>query len=225
VMDSSAYNPAEDPIYVDLKMRQNFSQSELNALLVKERNLAGSIASAQNTLRNFPEDKKTLGDMERERATHLGIYEQMLQRVGISNVSKEMEVADKSTTFRIVDPAILPTQPVGAKRILMMVAGVFAGIVAGLGVIFILEKLDHSIKDSRSLKELGVVVLAEIPLVTSETDNLLNRKRDKLVYTFASACTVVVGILFLHDLLGFSVIDSILYKLKFGAGYRSPSGS
>ncbi len=70
-----------------------------------------------------------------------------------------------------------------------------------------------------------MTVLAEIPLIISEAENLLNRRRDKLVYTFASACTVVVGILFLHDLLGFSFIDGILDKLKFGAGYRSPSGS
>ena len=71
-------------------------------------------------LRNFPEDKKALNDLERERAMQASIYEQLLQRVGVSEVSKQMEVADKATTFRIVDPAILPTKPVGTKRILLM---------------------------------------------------------------------------------------------------------
>ena len=48
-------------------MRMNSSQSELNALLATERELAGRVALNQAILRNFPEDKKTLSDMERER--------------------------------------------------------------------------------------------------------------------------------------------------------------
>jgi polysaccharide chain length determinant protein (PEP-CTERM system associated) len=225
VVDDASYNAAEDPIFVDLKMRLNLNQSELNALLANERDLHGRIATAEKTLRNFPEDKKILNDLERERANYGAIYEQILQRVGISEVSKDMEVADKSTTFRIVDPAILPTTPVGVKRIMLMLAGLFAGIAAGLGTVFALENLDNSIKDSRSIKELGIAVLAEIPLIIGDTENLLNQKKDKAVYTFASVCTVFVGILILYDLLGFTFIDSLLGHFKAGTAYRSPYGS
>jgi polysaccharide chain length determinant protein (PEP-CTERM system associated) len=226
VNENLAYNPAEDPIYVDLKMRLHLTQSELNALSSKERDLAGRIAANQRTLNNFPEDKKILNDMERERATHLEIYQQILQRVGISNVSKDMEVADKATAFRIVDPAILPTNPIGVERIMLMLLGILSGFGAGLGTIYVLEKMDDSIRDSRSLKELGLTVLAEIPLILTEADNLLNRRRDKAAFTFASVCTVLVGFLFLHDLFGFSFIDGILgHFTNSGVSYRSPYGS
>jgi len=226
IIDTSTYNPAEDPIYVDLKMRLNITQSELNALTAKERNLAERIAATQRTLNNFPEDKKTLNDMERERATHLTIYQQILQRVGISDVSKDMEVADKATNFRIVDPAILPITPIGVKRIMLMLLGILAGFAAGLGTVYALEIMNDSVKDSRSLKELGLTVLAEIPFILTEADNLLNRRRDKAAFTFASACTVLVGVLLLHDLLGFSFIDGILgHFTASGVSYRSPYGS
>jgi polysaccharide chain length determinant protein (PEP-CTERM system associated) len=223
--DDANYNPSEDPIFVDLKMRLNLSQSELNSLVAKERDLTGRIAVAEKTLRNFPEDKKILSDLERERANYGGIYENILQRVGISEVSKDMEVADKSTTFRIVDPAILPTSPVGVQRILLMLAGICAGFAAGLGTIFVLEKLDDSIKDSRSIKELGVTLLAEIPLITTETESLLNLKRDKAVYSYASVCTLMVAFLLLHGLMGFSFIDNLLSQLQSDHVYRSPYGS
>lgn len=223
--DVNGFKPADDPIYVDLKMRLNLSQSELNALLAKERDLATRIATNEKLLQNFPEDKKALSDMERERLTHLGIYEQMLQRVGISEVSKDMEVADKSTTFRIVDPAILPTSPVGIQRIVLMLVGICVGFAAGLGSVYFMENLDDSIKDSRSLKELGVTLLAEIPLIFSEADYLLNQKRDKAAYTYASVCTVLVSVLLLYGLLGFSFIDDLLVNLQSGNVYRSPYGS
>jgi len=223
---SNNYNPVDDPIFVDLKMRLNTAQSELNALASTERDLLGRIAGNEEMLRNYPQDKKTLNELERERDSALKIYEQLLQRVGISEVSKDMEVADKTTNFRIVDPAILPTSPVGTKRILIMLLGVLAGLATGLGAIFALEKLDNSFKGSHSLKELGLTVLAEIPLILTEADNLLNRRRDRAAFTFASACTVLVGIFMLHDLLGMSFIDSILGHLKSaGVSYRSPYGS
>jgi uncharacterized protein involved in exopolysaccharide biosynthesis len=52
--DDANYNPSEDPIFVDLKMRLNLSQSELNSLVAKERDLTGRIAVAEKSLRNFP---------------------------------------------------------------------------------------------------------------------------------------------------------------------------
>jgi hypothetical protein len=86
--------------------------------------------------------------------------------------------------------------------------------------------MHDSVKDSRSLKELGLTVLAEIPYILTEADNLLNRRRDKAAFTFASACTVLVGVLMLHDLLGFSFIDGIIgHVTASGVSYRSPYGS
>ncbi|MGK2907450.1 MAG: XrtA system polysaccharide chain length determinant [Desulfuromonadales bacterium] len=207
------YNPIDDPIYVDLKMRMNTAQSDLNALTAKEQQLKASIEANQVLLRNFPDDKKTLNDFDRERAMQLAVYEQLLQRVGVSEVSTQMEVSDKSTTFRIVDPAIQPTQPVGIKRIMLMLFGVLAGLAAGLGAVLVTENLDNSLQGSQPLRDLGVTVLAEIPFIWSEGDNQLMRRKDRAALTFAMICTLAIVIMILHDLLGMSVIDHALENL------------
>ena len=125
-----------------------------------------------------------------------------------------MEVADKSTTFRIVDPAILPTNPVGIKRIMLMLLGIFAGLVAGLGAVFIAEHLDSSLRGPQSLRDLGVTVLAEIPFIWSDVDNQLMRRKDKAALTFAGVCALMIGVMMLHDLLGMSIIDHLLENLS-----------
>jgi polysaccharide chain length determinant protein (PEP-CTERM system associated) len=217
-MDSETdnYNPVEDPIYVDLKMRMNTAQSDLNALLAKEKELMASIDSNQALLRNFPKDKKTLNDLDRERAMQSAIYEQLLQRVGVSEVSKQMEVADKATTFRIVDPAILPTNPIGIKRSMLKLLGIFAGLIAGLGAVFIAEHLDSTLRGPQSLRDLGVTVLAEIPFIWSDVDNKLMRRKDKAALTFAGVCALMIGVMMLHDLLGMTIIDHLLENLSIG---------
>ena len=207
------YNPVEDPIYVDLKMRMNTAQSDLNAMIAKEKEIMASIETNQALLRNFPNDKKTLNDLSRERAMQAAIYEKLLQRVGISEVSQQMEVADKSTTFRIVDPAIQPSQPVGAKRINLMLLGILGGLGIGLVAVFIAEHLDTSLRGAQQLREFGVTVLAEIPFIWSDRDTQLMRRKDKAALAFASVCALIIGAMLLHDLLGMSLIDQVLANL------------
>lgn len=216
VVQKDTYNPIDDPIYVDLKMRMNTAQSNLNALEAKEKDLLASIRASKDLLRNFPEDKKTLNDLERERSMQAALYEKLLERVNISEVSKQMEVSDKSTTFRIVDPAILPTTPVGKKRIVLMLIGIFAGLVAGLASVYVAEQADSSIKTPQELRALGVTVLAEIPFIWCDAETKLIRNKDKAALAFAGVCVLMIGILLLHDLLGMSFIDHILANLRVG---------
>lgn len=208
------YNPVENPIYVDLKLRLNATQAEFNALAAKQKDLMADVEANRILLRDFPQDKKRLNDMERERAMHLDVFNKLLQRVGVSEISKEMEVSDKSTTFRIVDPAILPTSPVGIKRILLLLVGILAGLAAGLASVFIAEKLDGSIRGTHIFRELGVTVLSEIPFIWSEAESRMTRKKDVAAFTFGAVCAVLVGIMLLHDVLGLSVIDQLINRFS-----------
>lgn len=209
-----SFNPLEDPIFVDLKMRVNSTQSDLNALQAREKELLNQIAHNKQLLENFPQDKKVLADMERERNMNKNVYESLLERVGVSEVSKQMEVADKATTFRIVDPAILPTVPVGMKRIIIMIMGLFGGLASGLAAVFIRVKLDDTVKDSDTIRTLGVVVLAEIPLMYNEIESRAIRRKDKIIYAYGGFCLLFVGAMISHDLLGLGWVDRAILHMS-----------
>lgn len=213
VLDQENFNPFEDPIFVDLKMRVNATQSDISAILAKENELTAIIENNKKILANFPQDKKQLADMERERSMYRDLYDKMLQRVGISEVSSQLEISDKTATFRVVDPAILPTQPVGTKRIMLMAMGLLAGLGAGLGAVLIREKLDDTVKSPDVIRALGVTVLAEIPHMPNEEENVLVRKRDRLIYSYAISCLLCISIMMGHDLLGLGLIDQLIAKL------------
>lgn len=208
------FNPFEDPVFVDLKMRMNSAQSDLTALQARESELLSQVESNKRILNNFPQDKKLLADLERERNMTQNVYETLLQRVGVAEVSKQMEVADKATTFRIVDPAILPTFPVGAKRLYKMLFGLAVGIGAGLAAAFAREKLDDTVKDADALRSLGMTVLVEIPLMFDEQQARLVRKKDRLVYSYAGVCLSLIAVMIGHDLLGLTVLDQFVAYAK-----------
>jgi hypothetical protein len=132
----------------------------------------------------------------------------------MAEVSKQMEVADKATTFRIVDPAILPTFPVGTKRLHKMFLGLFVGIGAGLGGVFLREQLDDTVKGADALRAKGITVLAEIPLMYSAAETAKQKKWDRIVYSYVSLCLILIGALMLHDVLGLSVLDNLIESLS-----------
>lgn len=204
------FNPLDDPVYVDLKMRLNARESELQALDARERELASMIQQTQTKLRDFPEEKKVLADLERERNTYLNLYEQLLQRQGVTEVSTQMEVADKTTTFRVVDPAVLPRVPVSIDRFKIMLLGVFVGFAAGAGLVIVLEMIDGKFKDIDSLRQLGVPILAEIPTIPDPVKQARRRKLNLARYACVGCGFLVVGMFLVHDALGLGVIDRFI---------------
>jgi polysaccharide chain length determinant protein (PEP-CTERM system associated) len=214
-------NPIQNPIFVDLKMRMNVAQAELNAVIAREHDLQGQIASNRQLLETFPDDKKILADMAQESATNREIYQKLLARVGVAEVSKQMEIADKTTTFRIIDPAILPYAPVGRKRIVKLLLSVIVGFGAGIGAVVAREMLDDTVKDADTVRALGVTVLAEIPFMFNDVDSKMVRKRDRWVYSYAAVCLLGVGALFAHDMLGMTVIDRLVASDDFHAVFSN----
>lgn len=209
-----AFNPSEDPVYVDLKMRLNMAESEYQALDGRERELHALVQQTQIKLRDYPEEKKVLADLERERNNYQSLYEQLLQRQGVTEVSKQMEVADKTTTFRIVDPAVLPRTPVSIDRLKVMLFGVFAGFGAGIALVVLLELISGKFKDVNDLRQLGVPILAEIPSIPNPALEARRKKFNMARYACAACGFLIVGGFLLHDALGLGLIDQFIIDTR-----------
>lgn len=157
-------------------------ETELAAIRESEKSLQGNIAANQNMLSSVPAAKADLEKLEAEKENQKTMYDQLFARHDQSEVSKQMELQDKSTTFRIVDPAVTSSKPVSPNRVKIMLMGIVAGLAGGLGFLLLLDYLDHSVKMVGSLKSFGLPVLAVIPLVKSNEAIEQERKKDMRLY-------------------------------------------
>lgn len=204
---------AVNPIYQDLQQRRHAVETELNALHARQRFFMNMIAEKESELREIPEGKKKLAMLEKEKSSFKDIYEKLLFRLGQSEVSKQMEIGDKTTTFRIVDPAIIPLKPVGPDRVKLILAGIFFGFLGGFGGVFLRESIDTSVKDAETVKELGAKVLAVIPTIFNKEEHKRNKRKAGLLYSVAGFYFLVICLLLVHEMLGLNYVGNFLTDL------------
>jgi polysaccharide biosynthesis transport protein len=187
--------------------------SELRALRQAESNLSGNIARNRSLLQSIPAARAMLENLEREKAAQKTLYESMLSREGQSEVSKQMEVQDKSTVFRIVDPAVLPFKPVSPDRVKIILIGILAGIAGGLGIVMLKDQVDHSVKNIDMAKQFGVPVLAVIPRIEDPLKLILQSKRDRRLYVAGLLYFAVIIAVLAAEVAGVEVVAKVISRL------------
>jgi polysaccharide chain length determinant protein (PEP-CTERM system associated) len=188
--------------------------SELKAMRQAESNLRANIAKNRDLLHSIPAAKAKLEDLEREKSSQKALYETMLARQGQSEVSKQMEIQDKSTVFRIVDPAILPINPVSPNRKKLILLGILAGIGGALGLVGLKDQLDDTIKNVGMAKQFGLPILAVIPRIEDPQKSAVQARQDRRLYIAAGLYFSLIFAVFSLEVLGINVILSLINKVS-----------
>lgn len=192
---------SSNPLYQDVQEKLFEVDAEVSSLQAKKNSLEKLVAKRQQELREVPTNKKELGILIQERDSYRKIYQDLLARMGQSEVSKQMEISDKAATFRIVDPAILPQVPVSPNMLKMLLLAIAGGFGCGFGMVFLLENLDGRVRDASFIKELGVDLLAVVPNIADPKEIKRRRRHDFLLVSVSSLYTLCLVGVFAYDLL------------------------
>lgn len=190
-----------NPLYQELQQQTFELEAEISSLEAKKLNLENRVRQRESDLRDVPKSKKELGVLVQERDSYRQIYQELLGRMGQSEVSRQMEISDKAATFRIVDPAIFPETPISPNMVRMILMAIAAGLGCGLGVVVLLENLDLTIRNVDQLEIMGIEVLATIPRIVERQKGDRVKRFDYVVYGISGVyCSGFFGLL-LYEML------------------------
>jgi len=80
-------------------------------------------------------------------------------------ITEAMQTGD----VHVIDPAVAPSAPIKPRKLLNFAISLLLALFAGVGMAFLLEYLDDTIKTPQELEaELGLPVLGTIPMLTEE---------------------------------------------------------
>jgi polysaccharide chain length determinant protein (PEP-CTERM system associated) len=180
---------SQNPLYQELQAQLYDVDVELSSLTARKSNLLQTISKREKELHEVPAAQKELRILTQERDSFQSIYNELLARMGQSEVSKQMEIGNKASTFRIVDPAISPETPVSPNMLHMLLLSIVAGLGSGFGLVLLLDNMDTRIRSVHTLKDLGVDVLAVVPNISDSV--LTNRRVRRDVGLFSAAIVYV----------------------------------
>ncbi|WP_255005750.1 lipopolysaccharide biosynthesis protein [Roseovarius sp. M141] len=177
-----------------------------------ESELETLIASIEAT----PENAITLGTLERDYENLRTQFNQATEGLGEARTGDRIEALSKGQRIVVIEQASVPGSPSAPNRKLIAAGAVAGGAAAGLGLIFLLELLNQSIRRPIELTNaLGIQPYATLPYTTTPGQIL----RRRLIITVILLC-IVVGLPLMLYLLHTMVvpIDVLIEKLRNAKG-------
>lgn len=137
----------------------------------EEARLRALADSYQQRVDKIPTRESELAQLTRDYSTLQTMYTTLLSKQEESKIAANLERRQIGAQFKLLDPARMAEAPFSPNRKKIILVGMIAGLVLGLGSIAWLEYRDLSFKTDRELVNvLALPVLAVVPWMESDTD-------------------------------------------------------
>ena len=134
----------------------------------QEEQLQQQIKLYQQRIQSSPAIEQQFKLLTRDYQAAEGFYNDLLKKQAQSAMATDLERRQQGEQFRVFDPANLPDKPSFPNRLLLTLGGFGGGLVLGLGLAFLLEMRDTSLKTERDVELiLHLPVLATVAAIDS----------------------------------------------------------
>lgn len=136
--------------------------SQLRSLDAQARELDSALTRSDARLQQIPEVQVRYARLRRQVDLDGQLYTLLQTRLKESQISEAMEIAN----IQVVDPAMVPTTPLGGRRLMNILFGTASGLLLGLLVAFAREASDTRVRSREDVLRLTALpVLAAIPRI------------------------------------------------------------
>ncbi|MCG3120094.1 MAG: hypothetical protein ALAOOOJD_02699 [bacterium] len=139
-------------------------EANLQALQPKVEALKRFVHDYDKQLETLPEKSLKLARLQREAQADEKIYLMMQEKFQESRITEVGQLGQ----VRIIDPARPPVEPVRPRKKLNLMLGFIVGLGLGVGLTFLFEYMDNTVRSIEDVERVGLTVLGSIPLIKEE---------------------------------------------------------
>ncbi|MEE4200461.1 XrtA system polysaccharide chain length determinant [Erythrobacter sp.] len=182
-----------NPAYSSLLALRADRQASIEALQARRAALQSQLASLAASQASEPAVAAEANRISRDYDVLRSNYERLLE--DREKLRTRGDVVDETSQYKfdLVDPPVVPQQPVAPNRILLLLAVLVLGCGAGAGVTYASAQLRSTFATSQRLERAtGLPVIGAISLTLSDAARAARRRRSN---QFAGAAAALVGVL------------------------------
>jgi uncharacterized protein involved in exopolysaccharide biosynthesis len=219
---SSARNEAihaDNPSYVLLDTQLRSTDSDIKTLTSHVAELTDKINKFEGYVSKAPDVEKGYTEMIRDLQTTTLKYQDIKAKQMEAELAQNLETERKGERYTLIQPPILPDDPVSPNRIAILLIGIILAIIVAAATAGIIETLDETVKGQSELFDLlGAAPLGSIPyLVIAEEEKSVSNAQK---FTWLAIATGIIIVLTLTHYL-YKPLDVLWFIIlrKLGLGY------
>jgi len=171
----------EAPIRQGIQKSLAQKMIDLRLTLSAQREQLASLRRQQSetteVFKKIPRLQQDFTEMQRRLALSSQTYNNLLTKLEELRISE----AHETSSWKVLEPPYLPTEPIAPKRNQNLLYGLIAGLFLGLGAAFVPDLLDERLRGVEEAKELtGLPLLGAIPKTDELVESVVVSGRDGL---------------------------------------------
>jgi uncharacterized protein involved in exopolysaccharide biosynthesis len=206
---------ADNPAYVQIQAQLSATDNDLQAVRGQMEQLRARANQFQNDVRLAPQVEQQYRELMRDYDNTRIKYQEIRSKQTEAKTAQDLEADRKGERFTLIEPPLPPEEPISPNRRMILIAGFICSAGLAFGVLWLLEKLDTSVRNRLDLFKLtGVPPLALVPHIGTEAERRASRRlrRFAIGTTMAGLCVAVVLAHFFYqplDVLWFNLARRI----------------
>jgi polysaccharide chain length determinant protein (PEP-CTERM system associated) len=154
-----------DPNYRALLSDAERARMRIRELQRQEAHVRSQIAMYRSRVDSAPRVEQQMASLQREYDLERAQYGELMNRKRNAEIAENLERSRGGEQFMVLKSAGFPSEPDSPKLPRLWTVTLLLGLVIGGGLALGREYLDRAIYDSRSLNDLDLPVLGEIPRI------------------------------------------------------------
>ncbi|WP_289042500.1 lipopolysaccharide biosynthesis [uncultured Aliiroseovarius sp.] len=149
-----------------------------DALDDEKKNTKLQLEKLTDTIERTPSNAIRLDELQLDYQNLQLQYNTAVDRLSRASTGERIEVMSRGQRISVIEPPAVPSGPSKPNRALIAGGGSVFGVLAGIGLIFLLEFLNRSIRRPEDLvAKLGIAPLATIPYIAEAGEKSRRRWR------------------------------------------------
>ena len=188
----------KNPAYISLQTQIASAQMEIDNALKEVKLLKKNYENYQRRVENTPKVEQQYRILERDYANAQAKYQETMNRLLGAREAKDLEESRMAEKFTLVDPPVKPQKPDRPNRPAILLIGMLLAAGAGMGLGFMAEYMDQSVRQPRELAKIAEhPVLAAIPYWETSRDRA-RKHRKRWAFVAGMVGIIVVGVAAVH---------------------------
>ena len=194
--DAALAGPPDNPAYIQLRAQLTTVMSDLDEVDAQMRELRERIAGYQHDISAAPELEKEYRQLSTDYETARVKYQEVRAKQIEAQVGQNLEADRKGERFTLIDPPLMPEEPVSPNRWMILVLGIVLTVAISGGIAALLESIDATVRGGRDIVDLlQTTPLAFVPRIITQREirDALRRRRIAWVVA-ATGCLATIAL-------------------------------